>query len=117
MFNRKNLSLILLILTVNLYVLPASGQEPSLTKKGNHVVLISIDGFAAYHLENEELELPNLRELIKEGVWAQSSKTIFPSVTHPSHATLITGVSPRQHGVLDNKMINRETGVSFAVTK
>lgn len=84
--------------------------------ESNHVILISIDGLAAYHLENEELELPNLRELIERGVWAEGSESVFPSVTHPSHATLITGVSPRNHGVVGNRMTNRETGNSHHPT-
>ena len=84
-------------------------------RQGNHVVLISVDGFAAYHLQNSELHLPNLRELINRGVWAKNSQTVFPSVTHPSHATLITGLSPRKHGVLGNQMTNRETGKSYPI--
>lgn len=83
----------------------------------SYVVLVSIDGFAAYHLENERLELPNIRALVNEGVWAESGKTVFPSVTHPSHATIITGVSPRRHGVINNLMRNRETGESGHVSE
>ena len=83
----------------------------------SYVVLVSIDGFAAYHLENEKLELPNIRALASEGVWAESGETVFPSVTHPSHATIITGVSPRIHGVIGNTLRNRETGQSFSVTE
>lgn len=83
--------------------------------QSNHVVLISVDGLAAYHLQDKELHLPNLRELIDRGVWAESSQTVFPSVTHPSHATLITGVSPRKHGVLGNSMTQRETGKSYPI--
>lgn len=82
-------------------------------KQRNHVILISIDGLAAFHLENGKLVLPNIRELIDKGVWPEASQTVFPSVTWPSHATLITGVSPRKHGVINNQMTNRETGVSF----
>ena len=82
----------------------------------NHVILVSIDGLAAYHLENEDLQLPNLRGLIENGAWAEGSSTVFPSVTHPSHATLITGVSPRKHGVVGNQITNRETGVSHHPT-
>ena len=81
-----------------------------------HVVLISIDGFAAYHLLNEDLELPNIRGLIKQGVWYSASETVFPSVTHPSHTTILTGVSPRRHGVLSNGMTNRDTGENFHPT-
>ena len=81
-----------------------------------HVILVSIDGLAAYHLENEDLYLPNLRALIEKGVWAEASQTVFPSVTHPSHATLVTGVSPRKHGVVGNQMTNRHSGVSHHPT-
>jgi len=80
------------------------------------VVLVSIDGFAAYHLADESLELPHLRELIRSGVQAESSETVFPSVTHPSHTTIVTGVLPRTHGVVGNRLRNRETGERFHVT-
>ena len=80
------------------------------------VVLVSIDGFAAYHLADESLELPHLRELIRDGVQAESSETVFPSVTHPSHTTIVTGVLPRTHGVVGNRLRNRETGERFHVT-
>jgi predicted AlkP superfamily pyrophosphatase or phosphodiesterase len=81
-----------------------------------HVILVSIDGFAAYHLYNQKLELPNIRRLADEGVWAASSETVFPSVTHPSHTTIVTGVQPRVHGVLSNGLFNRETGERFHPT-
>jgi len=90
--------------------------SPVLAAAAEHVVLISIDGFAAYHLYNDQLELPNIRKLINEGVWASSSETVFPSVTHPSHTTILTGVDPRTHGVLSNGLVNRETGESFHPT-
>lgn len=93
-----------------LLALPAFGQ-PS-----ERVILISIDGFAAYHLTNQELELPNIRRLIRDGVWAASSETVFPSVTHPSHTSILTGVEPRLHGVLSNSLTDRETGESFHPT-
>jgi predicted AlkP superfamily pyrophosphatase or phosphodiesterase len=99
----KRLALFLLLLC-----LPAGAAE--------HVVLVSVDGFAAYHLLNYQLELPNMRKLIREGAWAASSETVFPSVTHPSHTTILTGVEPRLHGVLSNGLTNRETGETFHPT-
>jgi len=88
----------------------------SVSEADRHVILISVDGLAAYHLENEDLELPNFRELIRDGAWPVASQSIFPSVTHPSHASLITGVTPRKHGVIGNRMTNRETGETFHPT-
>ena len=81
-----------------------------------YVVLVSIDGFAAYHLDNPKLSLPNIRALAAEGAQAASSETVFPSVTHPAHTTLITGVAPRVHGVLSNRLRHRTTGESFHPT-
>jgi predicted AlkP superfamily pyrophosphatase or phosphodiesterase len=71
-----------------------------------HVVLISIDGGAAYHLENPALEIPNIRQMLAAGAWADGgSETVFPSITFPAHTTIITGVYPIKHGVLANEMV------------
>src|SRR5215475_7250435 len=80
----------------------AFAQDPK------YLVLFSIDGGAAFHLNNQQLELPNIHALIRDGVWAESSETVFPSVTHPSHTTLITGVQPIKHGVLANEMPDKD---------
>ena len=81
-----------------------------------HVILISLDGFAASRLEGEELELPNLRAVARSGAWAKSSETVFPSIDLPAHTSILTGVPPRLHGVLGNRMHNRVTGEYFQVT-
>ena len=81
-----------------------------------HVVLVTIDGFANFHLKNPSLDLPVIRALAAAGVEAESGETVFPSVTHPSHTTLVTGVTPRRHGVIGNRLTNRATGERFHVT-
>ncbi|MPY90696.1 MAG: sulfatase-like hydrolase/transferase [Luteitalea sp.] len=92
----------------------ATGQRSSPANR--HVILISIDGFAAFHLANEAIDLPNIRALAKAGAVAESSETVFPSVTHPSHTTLVTGVTPRRHGVVGNNVTDRRTGERFHIT-
>ena len=52
------------------------------------------------HRRVTEAVLPNIRALIHVGVWADSSESVFPSITNPNHTTLITGMMPRKHGVL-----------------
>ena len=81
-----------------------------------HVILVTIDGFANFHLKNQALDLPNVRALARAGVEAASGETVFPSVTHPSHTTLVTGVRPLRHGVIGNRLTNRVTGERFHVT-
>lgn len=104
--------LILGLLACGILAPASTGRPPA----PGHVVLVSIDGFAAFHLQNDRLLLPNIRDLARSGVQAESSQTVFPSVTHPSHTTMITGVPPRFHGVIGNQMRNRLTGESFHVT-
>jgi arylsulfatase A-like enzyme len=94
----------------------ASAEGQAASSDDRHVILVSIDGFAAFHLVNDAIDLPNLRALAAAGAVADSSQTVYPSVTHPSHTTLVTGVTPRRHGVVDNNVTNRRTGERFHIT-
>ena len=94
----------ILLFSVGALLLAQPALAQSTAAQPKHVILITIDGGAAFHLDNPDLELPNIRGLIKEGVWADSSESVFPSITYPSHTTLITGVMPRKHGVLANEL-------------
>src|SRR3954471_1027480 len=70
--------------------------------KDLHVVLITIDGFPAYLWRDPLIPLPNLRRLAAEGAVANAMTISNPAITWPNHTTLVTGVSPRKHGVLYN---------------
>src|ERR1700757_4132963 len=48
------------------------------------------------------LALPNIRRLLAEGDVAQGVVGVFPTITWPSHTSIVTGVRPDQHGVLSN---------------
>src|SRR3954470_18174935 len=72
-----------------------------------HVILITLDGFPAYLWRDEMIPLPNLRKLAAEGAVANAMTVSNPSITWPNHTTLVTGVSPRIHGVLYNGLVMR----------
>ena len=73
-----------------------------------HVVLISIDGFAGYLVDDPKVPLPNIRYLAKEGCIVDGGMTVSdPSVTWPNHTTLVTGLKPGRHGVLANGVLVR----------
>ena len=38
-------------------------------------------------------------------------ETVFPSTTWPTHVSMVTGVSPRTHGVVANHILNRRTRI------
>jgi arylsulfatase A-like enzyme len=88
----------------------------ALAQSERHVILVTIDGFANFHLKNPAIDLPVVRALARDGVEAASGETVFPSVTHPSHTTLLTGVGPLRHGVINNRYTNRVTGERFHIT-
>jgi predicted AlkP superfamily pyrophosphatase or phosphodiesterase len=78
-----------------------------------HVVMISIDGLKPESYARADalgLKVPNLRRMMREGVWAEGVIGVLPTVTYPSHTTLITGVPPNVHGIPSNHYFD-PTGV------
>src|SRR6202795_3915407 len=73
------------------------------------VIIISIDGVAAFYWRDPAVRAPVLRRLAECGALAAGMETVFPSTTWPTHASLVTGVSPRAHGVAANHILNRQT--------
>jgi predicted AlkP superfamily pyrophosphatase or phosphodiesterase len=74
-----------------------------------HVVLISIDGFRPVSYLNPQqfgANVPNLRRLMESGSYAKAVTTIYPSITYPAHATLVTGARPAQHGIDFNQVFD-----------
>lgn len=67
-----------------------------------HVVLISIDGFRPEFYKDEKWATPVLKRLAAEGISADGVRGVFPSVTYPSHTTILTGVMPAKHGIYYN---------------
>ena len=70
----------------------------------SRVLLISIDGLRPSELARKpkDLPLPNLRRLRADGAYASGVRGVMPTLTYPSHATLLTGVSPAKHGIVSN---------------
>ncbi len=73
--------------------------------RGVPVVLISIDGLKPDYIldaDQHKLKVPNLRRILAEGAYAKAVTGVLPTVTYPSHTTMVTGVSPSKHGILYN---------------
>jgi len=74
------------------------------------VVVISLDGFPAYALEDPRLPIPTLRKLAREGASATSMQPVNPTVTWPNHTAIVTGVDASEHQVLFNGLLTRPAG-------
>ena len=69
------------------------------------VLLISIDGLQpadVLQAEQRGIDVPNLKRFITDGSYANSVRGVLPTITYPSHATLLTGASPSRHGIVGN---------------
>ena len=49
--------------------------------------------------KDNHLAIPNILELVATGASADAVESVYPSTTYPAHATLVTGVPPRAHGI------------------
>ena len=74
------------------------------------LVVISVDGLDNRYLQNAELKIPNLRRMMREGQVSRGVIGVFPTVTWPSHTTIVTGVDPVTHGILGNQRPKSEGG-------
>jgi predicted AlkP superfamily pyrophosphatase or phosphodiesterase len=89
----------------------AGSVEPAGPKSDRCVILVSLDGFAHFYLDDPLTQVPTIRQLVHEGAAAvQGMECSFPTVTWPNHTTLVTGVPPSKHGVLANVVFDREKG-------
>ena len=79
------------------------------------VVMISVDGLAAYYFDDPKSEMPTVRALAAEGARTSMMKASTPTVTWPNHTTLVTGVTPAKHGVVGNNYFDRAAGKKVAL--
>ncbi len=71
---------------------------------GQRVTVVSIDGVAPRFITPETM--PNLCGLARDGASCFTASTVFPSITLPAHTSMLRGVDPSVHGVVDNTQVN-----------
>ncbi|WAR23185.1 PDE-like protein [Mya arenaria] len=70
------------------------------------LLLISLDGFRAdYLLRNVT---PTVSRLSQCGVRAPYMRSVYPTKTFPNHYSIVTGLYPESHGIIDNNMYDTE---------
>ncbi len=104
--NRRTVLTGLLLIHLGV-VSPGVGAQP-VPARDRVVLVISLDGFPAWKLEDPRLPIPTLRRLAAEGSTAAGMRVCNPTFTWPSHTTMATGVWPLRHGVLHNGLLVRE---------
>ncbi len=83
---------------------------PLLAAAEPKVVLISLDGLRPEFYQDSRWPAPCLQSLCRRGAAARGVYSVFPSITYANHTSLVTGVSPAQHGIDCNVDFDWETG-------
>lgn len=76
-----------------------------MTKK---LIIISVDALGADDLKQTPSELHMFNFFKEHGTHIRQVEAIYPSLTYPSHVTLVTGVYPKKHGVVNNTLLQPE---------
>ncbi len=110
---RQALSLSLLFLLVALITHGQGNRTGSArSAAAKHVIMISIDGLVPDYYtapERAGLQTPSLGMLKSGGAYAEGVEGVYPSVTYPSHTTLVTGARPAVHGIVQNRIFEAPT--------
>ncbi|WP_414829777.1 alkaline phosphatase family protein [Alteromonas sp. H39] len=81
-----------------------SPKTPADSKQ--HVVLLSLDGFRHDYIEKHQAN--NLADIARQGVRAQTMIPVYPANTFPNHISLVTGLHPSQHGIVNNYFYDKQ---------
>ncbi len=68
---------------------------------GQRMLVISLDAVGSRDLEYMR-KLPNFKKLWERSAYCDHVKSVYPSITYPAHCSIVTGMQPIRHGVINN---------------
>ncbi|XP_032656675.1 ectonucleotide pyrophosphatase/phosphodiesterase family member 3 isoform X1 [Chelonoidis abingdonii] len=80
------------------------------------LILFSMDGFRAEYLQTWSALLPNIEKLKTCGTHSKYMRAAYPTKTFPNHYTIVTGLYPESHGIIDNNMYDVNLSQSFSLS-
>src|SRR6202050_4744959 len=96
--------------------LPIPAAQSSSAKSIQHVLIVSVDGMKPESYTEPDahgLKVATLREMVRNGASSDGVQSVMPTVTYPSHTSMVTGMNPRAHGIFTNPAwdpLNRNYG-------
>ncbi len=107
----KHFMAFLLACCLFVFCIAGHSQSPSMQKP--LVLLIGLDGFKPAYLNLGVT--PNLKALAEKGLLSQGAISSFPSLTFPNFVSLVTGLTPDHHGIVNNTMTDSRTDQLFTL--
>ncbi|KAG8510840.1 Ectonucleotide pyrophosphatase/phosphodiesterase family member 3, partial [Galemys pyrenaicus] len=80
------------------------------------VILFSMDGFRAEYLQTWSTLMPNINKLKTCGIHSKYLRAAYPTKTFPNHYTVVTGLYPESHGIIDNNMYDVKLNKNFSLS-
>ena len=68
---------------------------------GQRMIIVSLDAVGSRDLEYMS-SLPNFKKLRGQSAYCDHVKSVYPSITYPAHCSVVTGLTPNHHGVINN---------------
>src|SRR5262245_15974955 len=87
--------------------------QPATARPDSYVVIISIDRLPPDYYNSPGgygLRIPNLTRMKLEGASAAGVIGIYPRNTYPAHTTIVSGVRPAKHGIVQNRIFEPPDG-------
>lgn len=98
----------LLFVLVCLWLTGCAAPPPRAPSDAAPVILLSLDGLRADYLERGVT--PTLSRVARDGVRAEAMRPSYPSLTFPNHYSIVTGLRPDRHGIVENSMRDAQLG-------
>ena len=117
MFIKSLCAIVYFFISLNLFAQDTSQQiihgrfNSAAQQEKPYLILISVDGFR-YDFA-EKYNAANLLKLRSKGICAESMLPSFPSVTFPNHYTIVTGMYPAHHGLVNNSFYDENKKASY----
>lgn len=78
------------------------------------VLLVSFDGFRHDYIDKYDLK--NFKAFRAEGASAEGLIPCYPSLTFPNHYSIVTGLIPAHHGLVDNSFYDSILNVTYTIS-
>jgi predicted AlkP superfamily pyrophosphatase or phosphodiesterase len=83
---------------------------PQATGRPASTLFVSLAGLTPAHYLDPAAALPTVTALARSGVAAERVEAVFPATPQSVHASLVTGLTPAEHGVASERLLG-EHGV------
>lgn len=75
-----------------------------MVKTTKKLLIISFDGLSTLDFDYIST-LPNFKRYLNKASYCKKVYSVYPTLTYPAHATIVTGKYPKNHGIINNTLL------------